>query len=310
MKWNKMSVKRKLAEIGLLAAVLTLGFQAQADSLGNALGSAMGQISRALQDAAKEQGSPGGRPSGGSGGSLSQDEASQLYSAAQKKDDFGACANLFPENQPLSKDIAKGMQPMALCSDHFAVLYSKVSKTPVVVVERLDAALLRDAKGEERTNAFFPDPRIPKSARAELDDYKGSSMDRGHNAPAADQPTQRAMGQSFALSNMIPQDQTHNRKIWSKVEGDVRKYAQRAKGHVYVYTGPVFTKDYRTIGRNSVWVPAQVYKLVYDASTRKAWAYVIDNRSDVSIGHPDDYDTFVKKTGLRLLGNLPISGSV
>ena len=103
------------------------------------------------------------------------------------------------------------MKPLALCSDTFAVLYSQTSKTPLVVVERLNAAQLKDAKGEERTNQFYADPRIPKGGRAELSDYRSQhpAVDRGHQAPAADAPNAHAMAQSFALSNMVPQDPTN-----------------------------------------------------------------------------------------------------
>ena len=37
---------------------------------------------------------------------------------------------------------------------------------------------------------------------------------------------------------MVPQDQAHNGGPWSKVEQDTRKYASRAKGAVFVITGP------------------------------------------------------------------------
>ena len=50
-----------------------------------------------------------------------------------------------------------------------------------------------NAKGEERTNQFYADPRIPKGGRAELSDYRSQhpAMDRGHQAPAADAPKNR-----------------------------------------------------------------------------------------------------------------------
>ncbi|KAB0489158.1 DNA/RNA non-specific endonuclease [Pseudomonas vancouverensis] len=245
-------------------------------------------------------------------GSISQGAALDLYSNKQKQPSFDGCADLFPSARPINTaTVPASMKPMALCSDHFAVLYSQTSKTPLVVVERLNAAQLRDAKGEERTNQFYADPRIPKGGRAELSDYKGQkpAVDRGHQSPAADAPNANAMAQSFALSNMVPQDPTNNRKIWSKVEADVRKFALRANGNVYVFTGPLFDPGYTTIGGNKVWVPTRLFKLVYDASSGRAWAYVLPN-AETRIEKPMDYATFVKDTGLRLLGDLPVTGSV
>ncbi|MGY3175509.1 DNA/RNA endonuclease G (NUC1) [Pseudomonas sp. TE12234] len=245
-------------------------------------------------------------------GSISQAAALDLYSNKQKQASFDGCADLFPAAKPLSMaTVSATMKPLALCSDNFAVLYSQTSKTPLIVVERLNAAQLQDAKGEERTNQFYPDPRIPKSGRAELSDYRSQhpAVDRGHQSPAADAPTPNAMAQSFALSNMVPQDPTNNRKIWSKVESDVRKFAQRANGDVYVFTGPLFDSGHATVGDNKVWVPTRLFKLVYDASSKRAWAYVLPN-AETRIERPMDYDAFVKSTGLNLLGNLPVSGSV
>ncbi|MGH8448544.1 DNA/RNA non-specific endonuclease [Pseudomonas sp.] len=245
-------------------------------------------------------------------GSISQGAALDLYSSQQKKPSFEGCADLFPAATPINTaTVPATMKPLALCSDNFAVLYSQTSRTPLVVVERLNAAQLRNAKGEERTNQFYPDPRIPKGGRAELSDYRGQhpAVDRGHQSPAADAPSANAMAQSFALSNMVPQDPTNNRKIWSKVESDVRKFAVRAGGNVFVFTGPLFDPGYSTIGTNKVWVPTRLFKLVYDASSKRAWAYVLPN-GETRIEKPMDYDTFVKSTGLKLLGNLPVTGSV
>ncbi|EJM13960.1 DNA/RNA endonuclease G, NUC1 [Pseudomonas sp. GM21] len=245
-------------------------------------------------------------------GSISKSAALDLYSNKQKQASFDGCADLFPAAKPINiATVPATMNPLALCSDHFAVLYSQTSKTPLVVVERLNAAQLQDAKGEERTNQFYADPRIPKSGRAELSDYRSQhpAVDRGHQSPAADAPNPNAMAQSFALSNMVPQDPTNNRKIWSKVESDVRKFAKRAEGNVYVFTGPLFDPGHTTIGDNKVWVPSRLFKLVYDASSQRAWAYVLPN-AETRIERPMDYDAFVKATGLKLLGNLPVTGSV
>jgi endonuclease G len=245
-------------------------------------------------------------------GSISQNVALDLYSNKQKQASFEGCADLFPSARPINMaTVPATMNPLALCSDNFAVLYSQTSKTPLVVVERLTAAQLQDAKGEERTNQFYADPRIPKGGRAELSDYRSQhpAVDRGHQSPAADAPSPHAMAQSFALSNMVPQDPTNNRKIWSKVESDVRKFAKRADGDVFVFTGPLFDSGHSTIGDNKVWVPTRLFKLVYDASSKRAWAYVLPN-AETRIERPMDYDAFVKSTGLKLLGNLPVTGSV
>jgi DNA/RNA endonuclease G (NUC1) len=245
-------------------------------------------------------------------GSISQNVALDLYSNKQKQASFEGCADLFPAAKPINMaTVPATMNPLALCSDNFAVLYSQTSKTPLVVVERLNADLLQDAKGEERTNQFYADPRIPKSGRAELSDYRGQhpAVDRGHQSPAADVPNPHAMAQSFALSNMVPQDPTNKRKIWSKVESDVRKFAKRADGNVFVFTGPLFDSGHTTIGDNKIWVPTRLFKLVYDASSKRAWAYVLPN-AETRIERPMDYDAFVKSTGLKLLGNLPVTGSV
>ncbi|MCP1419174.1 endonuclease G [Pseudomonas laurylsulfativorans] len=244
-------------------------------------------------------------------GSISQSAALELYSHKQKQPSFDGCAELFPAANPINTaTVPAAMKPLALCSDNFAVLYSQTSKTPLVVVERLNAAQLQDAKGEERTNQFYPDPRIPKGGRAELSDYRSQkpAVDRGHQSPAADAPNPNAMAQSFALSNMVPQDPTNNRKIWSKVEADVRKFAKRADGNVFVFTGPLFDPGHSTVGDNQVWVPTRLFKLVYDASSKRAWAYVLPN-AETRIQKPMDYDAFVKSTGLKLLGNLPVSGT-
>lgn len=246
------------------------------------------------------------------GGALDHNEALALYSPQQRKLTFASCTQHFPAGQPLSATaVAPTMRPLALCSDHFAVLYSQTSRTPLVVVERLNAAQVRDAKDEARTDQFFPDPRIPTDARAELVDFRSQepAVDRGHMAPAADAPDNRAMAQSFALSNMIPQDPTNNRKIWAKIESDVRKFALRSQGNVFVFTGPIFDPGHTTVGPNRVWKPTRLFKLVYDETNLRAWAYVLPN-AETRITPPVDYATFVNATGMRLLDGQKITGSI
>jgi endonuclease G len=222
---------------------------------------------------------------------------------------FAACPHLFPGNTPVNVDsIAPEWRAVGLCSNHFVVLSSGLTKTPLVVVEKLNKAMLADAKGEERTNQFYPDPRLAKGSRAELEDYKAfgpmkEQYDRGHLANAADQPDQQSMIQSFALSNMIPQDPFNNRKTWTKIESDVRKFAGRASGDVFVFSGPLFRRDPTIkIGPNQVWVPSHLFKLVYDETSGRSWAYILANTAEARAEQPMSYDEFVAKTGWQLLG--------
>lgn len=221
---------------------------------------------------------------------------------------FSSCSHLFPKGIAFAThQISPDWKSIQLCSNHFAVLNSTLTKTPLFVVERLNRAILLDAKDEERTDEFYVDPRIPPGERAELNDYKGTRFDRGHLANAADQPDQQSMIQSFALSNMIPQDPVNNRKgAWFKAEIDTRKYVRRAEGNVFVFSGPLFQGQPQTIGRNKVWVPSHLFKLVYDETSGKAWAHIVSNTSDARLDAPVSYAEFVRQTGWQFLSQVTV----
>lgn len=187
-----------------------------------------------------------------------------------------------------------------LCYEAFAVLHSGTSKTPVFVAERLNRATVESAN-EKRTNKFFADARLPRAERAELSDYKGSGYARGHMAPAGDMPNPTAMAQSFSLANMVPQNPTQNSGAWSKIEQDTRRYALRAKGDVFVITGPVFGPNSQTIGANRMRVPTHLFKLVYDESSGRAWAHWQPNSEDARPSRPISYDELTQRIGMELL---------
>lgn len=220
-------------------------------------------------------------------------------SAAQ--DGFSQCRDLFANGNPPIVQNSEALRPRTLCFSAFAVLHSGRSRTPVYVAERLNAATLQIARNNQRTNKFYADARLPRSERAELEDYRGSGFDRGHMAPAGDMAGDEAMAQSFSLANMVPQHTINNRKAWADIEKATRRYVMRSPGDVYVITGPVFDGIPPTIGSNRVWVPQHLYKLVYDPLRNRAWANWLDNADDARPGRLISYEELVRRTGIEFL---------
>lgn len=216
---------------------------------------------------------------------------------------FDQCPHFFANAIP--PKVPTRPQQRELCYEAFAILHSGQTKTPVYVAQRLNRESIEDAD-EKRAKRFFADARLRSSERAELSDYKGSGYSRGHMAPAGDMPTPTAMEQSFSLANMVPQNIQHNGGAWSKIEQDTRHYVRRAKGDVFVITGPVFTSDSPRIGGSGVWVPTYLFKLVYDRESNRAWAHWHENREGEPAGRPISYAELVKRTGTEFLPGVQV----
>ena len=75
-----------------------------------------------------------------------------------------------------------------------------------------------------RKDDFKADPDVVVSPT--LDDYKNSGFSRGHLCPSADRLCSVEQNkQTFYLTNMHPQYQSHNGGLWSRLETLVRDYA-------------------------------------------------------------------------------------
>lgn len=170
-------------------------------------------------------------------------------------------------------------EAVPLCYDAFALLYSGVARTPVYAAERLTRASVAAARTVDRVDAFHDEDALPEAARSRLEDYVRSGFDRGHMAPAGDMPTLAAQAQSFTLANVVPQNRTLNRTLWSAIEESVRRLATR-RGLLYVVTGPIYAGDRIEAIKGRVLVPTQLFKAVYDPEKGEAGAYVVDNRDD------------------------------
>lgn len=217
---------------------------------------------------------------------------------------FERCLEFFPHRAIPELPAGFQLKTRELCFSDFAILYSGDSKTPVYSVERLNKQRL--VLKAERKDRFYEEARLPRRERSTLADYKatlglGQKFDRGHVFAAVDAFTPKGMAQSFSLANMVPQVPSFNRGAWNKVEQDTRKYVKRAKGDVFVITGPYFRQRPLRLGPGKVWVPDYMFKLVYDPAAGRAWAHWLPNEENVKMQRPISYDELVKRTGTRFL---------
>lgn len=176
--------------------------------------------------------------------------------------------------------------------DEFVSVFDRRTRNPHYVVEHLTKQSLtfRASDGIDRRNSVFKeDPAVPDTFKSKLRDYFRSGYDRGHLAPAADAKfTQRAMDQTFFLSNMSPQvGEGFNRDYWAHFEDFCRRLTGEYES-VRVVSGPLFLPKrgadgkmrvmYEVIG-DGVAVPTHFYKIIVGERPIKA-----GRPSDIAIG--------------------------
>lgn len=220
---------------------------------------------------------------------------SLLYSISASAQ-FENCSEFFYKNNPLKIQLENKAE---LCFSEFAVLYSGAVKSPLAVAEVMNQERLKQAKKVGREDNFYEEARLPAAWRSKLSSYKGSGFDRGHLAPAANMPSEEGMAQSFSLANMVAQDPQNNRKIWSKIEEDTRKYISRAKGNVYIITGPAFLSNRGKLPAGE-YIPSHLYKLVIDEADNRAWAMWVENSATAK---PEriSYEELSHRLGINLV---------
>lgn len=183
------------------------------------------------------------------------------------------CPQFAPYGAPITSLIESDVQ--YLCKLNYALQYNNKTKTASYVLEHVTKESITG--GAKRKDDFRPDPAIPKQHQSLLSDYAGHPYDRGHLSPAGDNTQSAAvMSESFFLSNMVPQNQNNNRGIWKQLETKVRDYVLNTSD-LYVVSGPIYDKDYKTIGANKVGVPTRLYKVIIDVKNNKASAYIFPN---------------------------------
>ncbi len=112
-----------------------------------------------------------------------------------------------------------------------------------------------------RDENFRGDDNVVGSA--EKWDYSYSGYDRGHMAPAGDMKwSEKAMDESFYMTNMCPQAKTLNTGAWKRLEEKCRQWAE-IDSAITIVCGPVLTDPIdEFIGDSRVAVPQRFFKVI------------------------------------------------
>jgi endonuclease G len=162
-----------------------------------------------------------------------------------------------------------------VCYEGFGILHSGITKSALYSAQYLTREKI--AAPLKRKDKFHEEMRLPANERAELSDYARSGYDRGHLTPSADMGTETSQAESFSLANMVPQDHNNNTGVWSQIEGATRHLANK-EGGIFVITGAMYQgANIKAIGKNSVLVPTQVYKVIFSPKQQKGAVYLCDN---------------------------------
>lgn len=155
--------------------------------------------------------------------------------------------------------------------DSYVTSYDPRTRTASWVIEKLEAASLLGSSDRNQCQ-FKEDDSIHVFHRATNSDFKGSGFDRGHLAAAANHKwSQKAMNDTFYLSNIAPQNPHLNQNSWNNLEKLCRSLTRHYPS-VYVCTGPLYLPrqeadgklyvHYQVLGRNHVAVPTHFFKVV------------------------------------------------
>ncbi|MFI0435551.1 MAG: DNA/RNA non-specific endonuclease [Parachlamydiaceae bacterium] len=188
----------------------------------------------------------------------------------------------------------------------YSLAYDARTHNPAWVYEHLTADTIKGDTDRSQFR-FKEDEVIPKHLRATPADYKGSGLDQGHMAPAADhRRSLDEMEETFYLTNISPQSPQFNRNYWAKLEKHVRDLTQEHHD-VYVITGPLYLPyqegkrrfvKYQVIGKNDVAVPSHFFKVIMMKNKddqEEVVAYILPNTAISSNTPLDHFRTTTQK---------------
>lgn len=188
---------------------------------------------------------------------------------------------------------------------YFSISYSEPHEQADWVCYRLTDKMINGYA--ERKDNFRIDSKVTTGSSA-TSDYRNSSYDRGHLAPAADfKFSQKAMDESFLMSNISPQVPGFNKGLWKELEELIRSWA-KIYGKIDVVTGPIFKDNLGVIGNNQVVIPGYFYKAIVRQEKGKyeGIAFILPNsESNESLKYYVlSIDNLEDATGINFYGKL------
>ncbi len=203
--------------------------------------------------------------------------------------------------------LKKPVMPQTGCAiwrESYYVYYDTQTRVAKYAYEKLTKdSLVKNVKRE--SSSFKVDPNVPKENRTATTDYTNSGYDRGHLAPAADAVvSEKAMEDTFLLTNICPQNPKLNQNYWKWFEKEIRIWAQGCE-LLEVFTGgvnvPQKEQDGKTrvshevIGKSGIAVPTHFFKVIYINGTADTRAFLLPNK-DIPMGTPlSKFQTTVKE---------------
>lgn len=217
--------------------------------------------------------------------------------------------NSFEVKQGLEIPTSKANVPsLLLYREGYTTSYNVDTRTPNWVAWHLTANHT-NGPAKRKGIIFQADEDIP-APRVDTYDYMRSGYDCGHMCPAGDNHwSQKAMEQSFLMTNICPQVPALNSGLWNTIEKQCRTWAQ-VYGDIYIVCGPIyFNQKHKTIGKNKIQVPEAFFKVVLRLKDEpKAIGFICRNASAKGRKKTDyvnSVDEVERITGMDFFSQLP-----
>ncbi len=171
--------------------------------------------------------------------------------------------------RPINHDVDRRVH--MIVNHGYVVGFSPDRLQPLWAAYRVSASV-RDVD-YERPHLFYDDPRIPEDWQIGTRGFgalNGKRYDRGHLVPNYAINTQfgrLAQMETFFMTNISPQRDKMNRGTWMKLEKLIIRDFAPAWEHIWVITGPIFSRRPRYLVRANrlrVAIPKSYFAILVD----------------------------------------------